>query len=206
MHLAPFTHGFAMGISLIMAIGAQNAFLLSQSIRQNHHIPVCILCILWDALLIALGVLGFGGFIVAHPQIQTYVTWGGILFLFYFGLGALRSALKQNSMDIKLENASRPLKAVILTTLAVSILNPHVYLDTVVLLGSISTNYEGLGRYYFGAGAVCGSILWFSSLTLCGKFLAPYFTKPFAWKVLDSLVCLIMWSLASFLTWQMLHS
>ncbi len=191
-----------MGLSLIMAIGAQNAFLLSQSIRQHHHIPVCVICILWDAILISLGVLGFGGFVVAHPQIQKFVTWGGILFLVYFGFGALRSALKQPTFDVEIENVKRPLKSIILTTLAVSILNPHVYLDTVVLLGSISTNYEGMGRYYFGAGAICGSIVWFSCLTFCGKFIAPYFTKPFAWKILDGIICLIMWSLAAFLTWQ----
>ncbi len=200
--MIPFIQGFGMGLSLIMAIGAQNAFLLSQSIRQNHHIPVCLICILWDTILIALGVLGFGGFVVAHPQIQSFVTWGGIVFLFYFGFGALRSALKQQVIDVKMENAKRPLKAVILTTLAVSILNPHVYLDTVVLLGSISTNYEGIGRYYFGVGAACGSIVWFSSLAFCGKLLAPYFTKPFAWKILDAIVCLIVWTLAAFLAWQ----
>ncbi len=204
MDMAPFIQGFGMGISLIMAIGAQNAFLLSQSIRQNHHIPVCIICITWDTILIALGVLGFGGFVVAHPQLQKFVTWGGIIFLAYFGLGALRSALKQHPTGIKIEHVQRPLKAVILTTLAVSILNPHVYLDTVVLLGSISTNYEGTGRYYFGMGAACGSLIWFSSLALCGKLLAPYFTNPLAWKILDAIVCLIVWSLATFLAWQML--
>ncbi len=202
MDLASFIQGFGMGISLIMAIGAQNAFLLSQSIRQNHHVVVCIICIIWDAVLIALGVLGFGGFIVAHPQIQSIATWGGILFLVLFGFRALRCAFKQHVFDVKIENVKRPLKAVIFTTLAVSILNPHVYLDTVVLLGSISTNYVGTGRYYFGAGAACGSAVWFSTLTLCGRFLAPYFTKPLAWRILDAIVCLIMWSLAAMLMWQ----
>ncbi len=206
MNTASFVQGFGMGLSLIMAIGAQNAFLLSQSIRQNHHIPVCIICILWDATLISLGVLGFGGFVVAHPQIQNFVTWGGILFLVYFGFGALSSALKQQPIDVKIENVKRPLKSVLLTTLAVSILNPHVYLDTVVLLGSISTNYAGMGRYYFGAGAICGSIVWFSSLSLCGKIIAPYFTKPFAWRILDAIVCLIVWTLAAVLAWQTIKS
>ncbi len=206
MDMAPFIQGFGMGLSLIMAIGAQNAFLLSQSIRQNHHVIVCIICILWDATLISLGVLGFGGFIVAHPQIQSIATWGGILFLVFFGLRALRSAFKQHPFDVKIENAKRPLKSVIIATLAVSILNPHVYLDTVVLLGSISTNYVGVGRYYFGAGAACGSLVWFSMLALCGRILAPYFTKPLAWRVLDAIVCLIMWSLAAMLVWQILGS
>ncbi len=202
MNIVPFIQGFGMGLSLIMAIGAQNAFLLSQSIRQNHHIIVCIICIVWDITLISLGVFGFGGFVVAHPQIQSFVTWGGILFLVYFGLGALRSALKQHPSNVKIENIKRPLKAVVLTTLAVSILNPHVYLDTVVLLGSISTNYDGVGRYYFGIGAACASTIWFLCLALCGRILAPYFTKPIAWKVLDGIVCLIVWSLAAFLAWQ----
>ncbi len=206
MDIVPFIQGFGMGLSLIMAIGAQNAFLLSQSIRQNHHIIVCFICILWDTILIALGVLGFGGFVVAHPQIQSYVTWGGILFLFYFGFGAIRSAFKQHPTDVKIEHIKHPLKTVVLTTLAVSILNPHVYLDTVVLLGSISTNYEAIGRYSFGAGAACGSVVWFSCLTFCGKMLAPYFTKPLAWKVLDGIVCLIVWSLAAILAWQELTS
>ncbi len=200
--MTTFIQGLGMGMSLIMAIGAQNAFLLSQSIRQNHHIIVCIICIVWDILLISLGVLGFGGFIVAHPQIQSLATWGGILFLVFFGFRAFRSAFKQHPVDVKIENVKRPLKSVILTTLAVSILNPHVYLDTVVLLGSISTNYAGAGRYYFGAGAACGSLIWFSILALCGRILAPYFTKPLAWRVLDAIVCLIMWSLAAMLTWQ----
>ncbi len=205
MDIAPFVQGFGMGMSLIMAIGAQNAFLLSQSIRQNHHIIVCIICILWDTILISLGVLGFGGFVIAHPQIQSAVTWGGILFLVLFGFRALHSAFKQHPFDVKIENVKRPLKSVILTTLAVSILNPHVYLDTVVLLGSISTNYVGITRYYFGIGAACGSIVWFSGLSICGRFLAPYFTKPLAWRVLDVIVCLIMWSLAAMLVWQPLR-
>ncbi len=203
-NVVPFVQGFGMGLSLIMAIGAQNAFLLSQSIRQNHHIPVCIICILWDAILISLGVLGFGGFVVAHPQLQSYVTWGGILFLVYFGFGSFRSVFNEYPSDISIENVKRPLKSVVLTTLAVSILNPHVYLDTVVLLGSISTNYEGNGRYYFGIGAVCASTIWFSVLSFCGKILAPYFTKPFAWKLLDGVVCFIVWSLAAFLAWHVL--
>ena len=194
-----------MGASLIMAIGAQNAFLLSQSIRLNHHIPVALICTIWDITLISLGVLGLGSFILAHPQIQSFATWGGILFLVYFGFGALRSALKDSNLITNNQNNKQSLKKVVLTTLAVSILNPHVYLDTIVLLGSISTNYEGLGRYYFGGGAILASILWFSMLAVCGRVLAPYFTKPLAWRILDGVVCFIVWSLAFSLAWQTIN-
>lgn len=201
MAISPYMQGLGMGASLIMAIGAQNAFVLSQSIRRNHHIPIAATCIACDWILISLGVLGFGSLVMAHPQIQTITTWGGVLFLLWFGFTAFRSALRGGSLKAE-KGALRPLKTALAGALAVSLLNPHAYLDTVVLLGGLSTNYEGVGRYYFGAGALTASFLWFCTLSMGGKALAPLFKNPTAWRVLDGIVCLMVWSIAVGLIYQ----
>lgn len=195
MFVTPYLQGLGMGASLIMAIGAQNAFVLSQSIRRDHHVPVAAICIICDCALISLGVLGFGTLITMHPQLQTMATWAGAAFLLWFGFGAFRSALRGGTLHAE-AGQTRPLKAALLGALAVSLLNPHAYLDTVVLLGGLSTNFEGEGRYYFGAGAITSSFLWFCTLCMGGRALAPVFRKATAWRILDGIVCLMVWSIA----------
>jgi L-lysine exporter family protein LysE/ArgO len=187
--------GFVTGGGLIVAIGSQNAFLLAQGVRRQHHWPIKLLCSLSDTLLICLGVLGMGALISESPTLLQLARCGGALFLFCYGFRALRSALQPRGL-VAQGLGAMSLKSALLTTLAVSLLNPPAYLDTVVLLGSISTQYgEGL-RYWFGAGAILASCLWFLLLGMGAPKLAPLFRNPRAWRVLDSLVCLMMWSIA----------
>ena len=193
--LVQFAQGFGMGGGLIVAIGAQNAYVLSQAVRKNYLLVIPLICILCDAVLIAAGVSGVGAAVAANPQLAGLVTWGGAAFLFWYGARAFRSALKGGSLEA--DKAAAPtLKAAVLATLAVTLLNPHVYLDTVILLGSVSGQYNQAGRILFGAGAITASILWFFSLSFGGRMLAPLFRQPLAWRILDGLVCAVMWTIA----------
>ncbi len=193
--IAPFIQGFGTGGGLIVAIGAQNAFVLSQGVRRNHHLIIALICIICDAIFISAGVAGFGGAVSSNPILSQWVTWGGAGFLFFYGLGSLRSALRGGSMDTS-DRAVRTLRAVIITTLAVTLLNPHFYLDTVILLGGVSSQFHGQSRLYFLVGAISASTLWFISLSLGGQLLAPLFKKQISWRILDSFVCATMWTIA----------
>ncbi|GGO82381.1 amino acid transporter [Marinobacterium nitratireducens] len=187
--------GFLTGGGLIIAIGAQNAFLLAQGVRRQYHWPVALLCSLSDALLICLGVLGMGALISDSPLLMQIARGGGALFLFCYGYRALRSALKPVGMESG-GGGARSLKSALLTTLAVSLLNPHAYLDTVVLVGGIATQHGEQLRYWFGAGAVVASCCWFMLLGFGAPRLAPLLREPRAWRVLDGFICLVMWSIA----------
>lgn len=193
--IAPFIQGFGTGGGLIVAIGAQNAFVLSQGVRRNHHLIIALICIICDAAFISAGVAGFGSAVSSNPVLSQWVTWGGAGFLFFYGWRSLRSALRGGSMDTN-DRAARTLKAAIITTLAVTLLNPHFYLDTVILLGSVSSQFHGQSRLYFLVGAISASTLWFISLSLGGQLLAPLFKKQISWRILDSLVCATMWTIA----------
>jgi L-lysine exporter family protein LysE/ArgO len=195
MMIAPFFQGFGTGAGLIVAIGAQNAFVLSQGVRGNHHVIIALICILCDAVFITAGVAGFGAAVSTNPSISQWVTWGGAGFLFFYGWGSLRSAVRGGSLDSS-DRAVRSLKAVIFTTLAVTLLNPHFYLDTIIILGGVSSRFQGKGRLFFWAGAVSASILWFVCLSIGGRVLAPLFKKQISWRILDSLVCATMWTIA----------
>jgi len=192
---ASFLQGFGIGGGLIVAIGAQNAFVLSQGVRRNHHLVIAAICIICDAIFITAGVAGFGSVIAASTTLSHWVAWGGAGFLFVYGLGSLRSALKGGRLDTN-DQAVRSLRAAIIATLAVTLLNPHFYLDTVVLLGSVSSQFQGDHRLYFWTGAVSASTLWFISLSLGGQMLAPLFRKQISWRILDTLVCATMWTIA----------
>jgi len=193
--LVQFAQGFGIGGGLIVAIGAQNAYVLSQAVRRNYLIIIPLICIICDAVLIAAGVSGVGTFVASSPRLTGVATWGGAAFLFWYGARALRSALRGDRLEA--DRAAAPtLKAAVGATLAVTLLNPHVYLDTVVLLGSVSGQYDQSGRFLFAAGAISASILWFFSLSFGGRMLAPLFKRPLAWRVLDALVCTVMWTIA----------
>lgn len=194
--LLPFIQGFGMGGGLIVAIGAQNAFVLTQGVRRNYHLHVALICAFSDALLISLGVLGMGTAVASSPELARWMGWGGAAFLAWYGFGSFRSAVRGGHLDTQ-DGQALPLRAVVLTTLAVTYLNPHAYLDTLVLVGGTSGQFEGMGRYLFGAGAVTASFTWFFTLTLGGRLLAPVFTRPMAWRVLDTLVGLTMWIIAA---------
>ncbi len=196
MMIAPFLQGFGAGGGLIVAIGAQNAFVLSQGVRGNHHVTVALICILCDAIFITAGVAGIGGTVSANPALAQWVAWGGAGFLFVYGCGSLRSAVRGGSLETS-DRAALSLGAAILTTLAVTLLNPHFYLDTVILLGGISSRFHGEHRLLFWAGAVSASTLWFICLSLGGQMLAPIFRKQLSWRILDTLVWATMWTIAA---------
>lgn len=192
---ASFLAGLATSAGLIMAIGAQNAFVLSQGVRREYHWSIAGVCSLLDAVLITAGIAGMGVLIGQSELTLKLISWAGGAFLLWYGANALRSALRSESLNISPNNFSS-LKSALLTTLALSLLNPHVYLDTVVLLGSIGGRYPDEERYWFGAGAALFSFVWFFSLSLGARWLAPLFRKPVSWRILDGLVCLMMWTLA----------
>ncbi|WP_300667360.1 LysE/ArgO family amino acid transporter [Desulfoluna sp.] len=193
--LLPFFKGFGTSAGLIIAIGAQNAFVLSQGVRRNHHLVIPLICSFFDALLITVGILGVGTAMASHPALTRAAAWGGAAFLFWYGAGSFRSAYRGGNLETE-EGGSTTLKKAVLTTLAVTLLNPHVYLDTLVFMGGISSQFPLDQRPWFGFGAVMASFVWFFVLSLGGNLLAPLFKKKAAWRILDSLVGLIMWSIA----------
>ena len=194
--VTPFIQGFGTGGGLIVAIGAQNAFVLSQGVRGNHNGIIALICILCDALFITAGVAGFGAAVTSNPALSQGVAWGGAGFLSFYGWGALRSAMRGGTLECD-DRPARSLRRVIATTFAVTLLNPHFYLDTVILLGGVSSRFHGENRLLFWAGAVIASTIWFLSLSYGGRLLAPLFRKPLSWRILDSLVCATMWAIAA---------
>jgi L-lysine exporter family protein LysE/ArgO len=190
-----FLAGLGMGASLIVAIGAQNAFVLTQAIRRDHALAVAALCSLLDALLIAAGVCGLGAWVAGNAVLKNVAALGGAVFLLCFGARSLANARKEQSLGTD-EAPGAGLGPTLSTALAVSLLNPHVYLDTVVMLGAVSGSYPGAERYIFGAGATTASFLWFFGLSLAGGLLAPLFLRPAAWKIINILVCLTVWWIA----------
>ena len=188
--------GLGLGLSLIVAIGAQNAFVLRQGLRREHIVVVILICALSDAALIALGVAGAGWVFDRVPWLVDVVRWAGAVFLAVYGALAARRALRPTGLAVASGDATgASLLAVAGTTLALTWLNPHVYLDTVVLLGSVASTH-GQWRWAFGAGAMLGSVLWFTALGLGARLLAPVFARPAAWRVLDGVIAVVMVVLA----------
>lgn len=188
--------GFFLSLSLIIAIGAQNAFVLKQGLKKHHVFWVCIVCAASDAVLITVGVTGFGAALEAFPEIESAARYGGALFLVaYSGKSFLSAAGTSHALEPEGEIPAALWKT-ILTCLAFTWLNPHVYLDTVVLLGAVSVQYEGAARLQFGLGAIAASFVFFFSLGYGARFLAPLFKQPVAWKILDVAVGLVMFSIA----------
>lgn len=187
--------GFVLSLSLIIAIGAQNAFILRQGLLRQHVFILCLLCGFLDALLITIGVLGFGTLVSQANWLIVTVTLGGALFLFVYGLMAFRRALSPNAMSAANRGAGSLSKA-IATCLALTLLNPHVYLDTVILLGGLSANYEGWHRAAYGIGAAMGSFSWFFALGYGAQLLVRVFERPRSWQVLDIIIGCVMWMIA----------
>ncbi|SMX23521.1 LysE/ArgO family amino acid transporter [Boseongicola aestuarii] len=190
--------GFALGFSLILAIGAQNAFILRQGIRGEHVGPVVLVCIVSDGLLILAGVAGFGALSEAVPVFETVMRWGGAAFLLGYGALAFWKAFTGDEALAVDGSTGQSLKAAIATVLALTWLNPHVYLDTVVLLGSVSAQF-GKARWVFALGAVAASTTFFLSLGYGARALQPVFARPGAWRLLDVCVGALMWTLAVYL-------
>lgn len=196
---APFLAGFGTGAGLIIAIGAQNAHVLAHGISRRHALPVAALCALCDLALIAAGLLGMGALVSASPGLGRALALGGAVFLGWYGARALGAALAENALTARAAEDSAQgssLGATLLATLAVTLLNPHVYLDTVVLLGSVGGQYPALERAAFGLGAGTASVAWFAALALGGRMLSGVFARPASWRVLHLLVCATMWAVA----------
>lgn len=185
-----FLVGFATALSLIMAIGAQNAFVLRQGIRDEHVLPVVTFCAAADFALIVAGIAGVGALITSHPQLTTAVRYGGAVFLICYGLLAARRAIRPTTLA-PTEQGPVQLGAVLAACAALTFLNPHVYLDTVVLLGSLA-NQHGDRRWIFGAGAAAASAVWFFSLGFGARRLSGLFAKPGTWRFLDGLIAVTM--------------
>ena len=188
--------GFVTGAGLIIAIGAQNAFVLAQGLVLRFRFSIALSCALIDAVLIVVGVAGMGVLIADNPQLSRIAAWGGIAFLGVYGAKAFLSALRPGTLDPD-ERGVKTLGAALATTFAVSVLNPHVYLDTVVLLGSIASAEGAAGRWWFGGGAVTASFVWFFGLAYGASRLAPLFKKPLSWRILDALIGIVMWGIAA---------
>ncbi|BDP44498.1 amino acid transporter (plasmid) [Deinococcus aetherius] len=188
--------GLLVGFSLIVAIGAQNAFVLRAGLRRQHPLTVALVSTLGDVLLITLGALGLGSLIAASDLLRTLATWGGAAFLFWFGFRSLHSARQGGHLDLSSSSVPTSIRSAALTALGFSLLNPHVYLDTVVLLGTVASRHVGTERAAFTLGASLASAAWFFALAYGAGRLVPLFQHPLAWRVLDVLIAAVVWTLA----------
>lgn len=186
--------GLLTGLALIVAIGAQNAFVLRQGVRREHVGAVVLVCMASDAVLILAGTAGVGALVQAVPWLLEVLRWGGALYLLWFAVSSLRAALRPQGLVA--EQAPRTAGSVVATTLALTWLNPHVYLDTVVLLGSLANQHGPDARWVFAAGAVAASVLWFTALGYGARLLARVFADPKAWRVVDVVIAVVMAVLA----------
>lgn len=182
--------GFATTMALIAAIGAQNAFVLRQGIRGEHVLPVVAVCTVSDLILVVAGIAGFGALVSTHPDLVTVARYGGAAFLLGYGLLAARRALRPGALTPSDAQPAR-LTGVLATCLALTFLNPHVYLDTVVLLGALANEHRD-GRWLFGVGAVTASAVWFTGLGFGARRLRRYFESPRTWRLLDGAIAVMM--------------
>jgi L-lysine exporter family protein LysE/ArgO len=189
-----FLPGLLTGLSLIVAIGAQNAFVIRQGLTKKHVLLVVAICAISDALLILLGVAGLGALISGLPWLLEIIRWFGVAYLTWFGIRSIRSAFKTQVLDASgVQSASA--KTVVLSVLGFTFLNPHVYLDTVILLGSIGNQF-GQDKWWFAFGGTVASVLWFSSIGFGAKAASRFMAKPVFWKVLDLVIAAVMFGIA----------
>ncbi|PWC33794.1 LysE/ArgO family amino acid transporter [Azospirillum sp. TSO35-2] len=194
--LPAFLPGLFLGLSLIVAIGAQNAFVLRQGLRNEHVLAICATCALSDAALILVGVSGFAEAGARWPWLEPLMRYAGAAFLLVYGLRNARAALRAGTTGLApAERAPGGLLPALLTCLALTWLNPHVYLDTVVLVGSVSARFAE-GRAAFALGAMTASVLFFFALGYGARLLRPLFARPMAWRVTDGVIALVMWAIA----------
>ncbi|MDD2843450.1 MAG: LysE/ArgO family amino acid transporter [Rhodoferax sp.] len=193
-----FFSGFATSLALIVAIGSQNAYVLRQGILRQHVLPLVLFCALSDALLMLAGIGGAGLLIRDNPLLMTLTRYGGALFLVTYGVLAARRAWHSTSMPVD-TGGMVTLAAALAACFAFTFLNPHVYLDTVVLVGALANQRPDPARWIFGAGAISASLCWFAALGFGARFLAPLFATARAWRLLDALIALTMWALAAML-------
>ncbi|MBO1902764.1 amino acid transporter [Leucobacter weissii] len=189
--ILPALLGLGTGLSLIVAIGAQNAFVLRQGIRRQHVLPVVLICGLTDALLEVLGVAGIGLVVERAPTLIEAIRWGGVLFLLWYAWGAVRRAMRPEALAAA-QGSEASLKRTVLACLALTYLNPHVYLDTMVLMGSIGNAQGDPGRWWFALGGALASLGWFALLGYGARGLTRFFATPRSWQILEWCVAAIM--------------
>jgi L-lysine exporter family protein LysE/ArgO len=197
MTSSAFTTGLLLGATLIMAIGAQNAFVLRQGLRREHVLYIVLFCVAADLALMSAGVAGLAGLLGEAPALTSLLTIGGAIFLGWYGVRSLWNAVRPRALQAADGSRQLPLRAVMAQAAGFTFLNPHVYLDTVLLLGSIGANQPPAGRIWFVSGAAVASLSWFSALGFGARLLAPLFARPRAWQVLDVFVGLTMLGLAA---------
>lgn len=195
MQFSTYFTGLGMGLSLIVAIGAQNAFVLRQGLRNEYVLAVCLACAVSDAILILVGVTSFRQIAAILPWLDPVMRYGGAAFLIWYGLKSLISALRSSGALEIGEGSAASFRRVLFTCLALTWLNPHVYLDTMVLLGTLSTRFVG-EEMVFAAGAVTASFVFFFGLGYGATWLRPIFTRPAAWRILEAVIAVIMWAIA----------
>jgi L-lysine exporter family protein LysE/ArgO len=184
--------GFGTGLGLIVAIGAQNVFVLTQGMNRRHLVAVPLICFLCDMVLMSLGIGGVGSFLASDGRLLTAAASGGALFLAWYGLRALRAALSPGSL-IGAGSEELGFRKTVAATLAVTLLNPHVYLDCLVLMGSIGSRYPTPDRWFFLSGVLCASFVWFFGLSSFGRLLAPVLGRPRTWRILQAGICALLW-------------
>jgi|UniRef100_UPI00404B0DE5 L-lysine exporter family protein LysE/ArgO len=186
--------GFLTGLSLIIAIGAQNAFVIRQGLLRQHVLLIVAMCAISDAALIFLGTGGLGTLIQSMPSLLEFIRWFGVIYLTWFGIRSLRSAFKTQSLSAG-ESSAISKSKIVGTCLALTFLNPHVYLDTVILLGSIANQFED-NRWYFASGSAVASMVWFSAIGFGARTASRFMSKPIFWKILDSIIAAVMFTIA----------
>lgn len=194
--LLAYTTGFATGFALILAIGAQNAFVIRQGLARTHVFWLCLFCATSDAILVSVGVLGFGAIVETFPRLPQIMALAGAAFLITYAILRFHAAWT-GDYTMQLSGQSASLAATIATAAAFTWLNPHVYLDTVGLIGAISTKFASPQHYVFGAGAITASFVFFFGLGYGARLLAPIMTSARAWRVLDIIIGLVMLALAA---------
>ncbi|WP_337161398.1 LysE/ArgO family amino acid transporter [Vibrio alginolyticus] len=205
MSLWVLLQGFGLGASMIIPIGAQNAYVLNQGIKRNHHLTTATICSVLDMIFISLGIFGGGAILSQNEILLTSVTLGGIAFLSFYGLLSLKSAFKPESeSESKGEIVDRGRRTVILGALAVTVLNPHLYLDTVVILGSIGGQFEGHDRIAFALGTIMASFVWFYTLSIGAAKLGPTLSKPEVKKTIDIAIAMMMFTIACILASELI--
>jgi L-lysine exporter family protein LysE/ArgO len=196
MSLLILAKGFTLTLSMIMPIGTQNSMLINQGIKQNYHKMTAALFVLYDALLISVGVLG-GSILLSHnTTLFNALTWGGIIFLSVYGLLSLKSAFQKDTNDTTPRLTKKSAKVIFLTTLAVTFLNPHAYIDTVMVIGSVGGQYASDVKIYFLIGCILGSLTWFSCLAIGAAKLSDQLSKPRVKMTIDLLIAVVMWAVA----------
>jgi L-lysine exporter family protein LysE/ArgO len=186
--------GFLTGLSLIIAIGAQNAFVIRQGLLRQHIFLIVAICAISDAALIFLGTGGLGTLVQSKPSLLEFIRWFGVIYLTWFGIRSVRSAFKSQSLQAG-EGSVISKTKIVGTCLALTFLNPHVYLDTVILLGSIANQFEG-DRWFFALGGAIASMVWFTSIGYGARAASRFMSKPIFWKILDSIIAAVMFTIA----------